>query len=217
MNAVRLAIRHTPETIHPIHDLVCRTPEIDRELLLYISVEDGRETAINYVDGDETVYREALASDVEIDEYEVYPADDGGCYTYIRHDLDPSNRALADALGRDRIAVVYPIEYRSDRRMILSLVMTSEDFREVSEAIPDAIEMDVLSVGSIPQLTGPPLTETQREAMKTAWELGYYAVPREASLADVAAELGCAASTASDLLRRGQATMVDAEFGTGGR
>jgi predicted DNA binding protein len=54
------------------------------------------------------------------------------------------------------------------------------------------------------------LTERQREALITAYEMGYYEKPREVSFEEVAGELGCASSTANELLRRAEATVVDA-------
>jgi predicted DNA binding protein len=52
------------------------------------------------------------------------------------------------------------------------------------------------------------LTDRQREAVRAAVEAGYYAVPREASLADVAEAIGCAESTASEHLRRAEAAVM---------
>lgn len=52
------------------------------------------------------------------------------------------------------------------------------------------------------------LTDPQREALVTARELGYFDVPRGASLSDVADELGVSPAACSERLRRGQATLV---------
>ena len=56
------------------------------------------------------------------------------------------------------------------------------------------------------------LTDRQREALATAHELGYFEVPRTASLGDVAAELGITAASASERLRRAQAELVASEL-----
>jgi len=52
------------------------------------------------------------------------------------------------------------------------------------------------------------LSAKQREALVTAAELGYYDVPRQASLSDVADDLGVSAQAASERLRRGVKTFV---------
>lgn len=47
------------------------------------------------------------------------------------------------------------------------------------------------------------LTDRQREVIAVAVELGYFSVPREATLSDVADEVGIGKSTAGEHLRRG--------------
>lgn len=55
---------------------------------------------------------------------------------------------------------------------------------------------------------GSLLTDRQREALGTALRMGYFEVPRKVRLADVAAELGVDTSTASGVLRRGEARVL---------
>jgi predicted DNA binding protein len=54
----------------------------------------------------------------------------------------------------------------------------------------------------------PGMTEPQREALVTAHEMGYFDVPRTASTADVADELGVAPASCSERLRRAQDHLV---------
>lgn len=53
------------------------------------------------------------------------------------------------------------------------------------------------------------LTEGQYETILTAFERGYYDVPREATLADLADELDVSHQALSERLRRGHATLVE--------
>lgn len=54
------------------------------------------------------------------------------------------------------------------------------------------------------------LTDSQREALTTARELGYFEIPRDASLADVANQCGVSSQAVSERIRRGTASLVDA-------
>jgi hypothetical protein len=56
---------------------------------------------------------------------------------------------------------------------------------------------------------GDGLTDAQREAIRTANRLGYFEIPRTATLSDVAAELGISASSCSERLRRAQTHLVE--------
>ncbi|PSP70306.1 DNA-binding protein, partial [Halobacteriales archaeon QH_8_67_27] len=56
------------------------------------------------------------------------------------------------------------------------------------------------------------LTDAQRAAVRTAYEMGHFDVPRRASLEDVADELGISASSCSERLRRAQTHLVETHF-----
>ena len=53
------------------------------------------------------------------------------------------------------------------------------------------------------------LTTVQREALTTARELGYFEIPRQASLTDIADHLEISSQALSERLRRGTATLID--------
>lgn len=61
---------------------------------------------------------------------------------------------------------------------------------------------------------GDGLTDRQREALRTAYQLGYFEIPRRTSLEAVADELGVAASSASERLRRAQTELVEKTVAT---
>jgi predicted DNA binding protein len=56
---------------------------------------------------------------------------------------------------------------------------------------------------------GEGLTDPQHEALRTAYELGHFEIPRRASLEDVAAELDISASSVSERLRRAQSKLIE--------
>jgi predicted DNA binding protein len=52
------------------------------------------------------------------------------------------------------------------------------------------------------------LTDRQREVIQTAFEMGYYEVPREISSEDIAAELGVDPSTVAEHLQRAERNLM---------
>ncbi|WP_254521705.1 helix-turn-helix domain-containing protein [Natrinema caseinilyticum] len=56
---------------------------------------------------------------------------------------------------------------------------------------------------------GEGLTDRQHEALRTAYELGHFDIPRRASLEDVATELDISASSVSERLRRAQTRLIE--------
>jgi len=61
---------------------------------------------------------------------------------------------------------------------------------------------------------GNGLTDRQDEALRIAYELGYFDVPRSASLEDVAEKLGIAPSSVSERLRRAQTQLIEETVAT---
>jgi hypothetical protein len=63
----------------------------------------------------------------------------------------------------------------------------------------------------------PPLTEPQREALVTAWERGYFEVPRKITLAELGTELGVSDTAVSQRLRRAIAGVLLSTLDRNGR
>jgi predicted DNA binding protein len=86
------------------------------------------------------------------------------------------------------------------------------DYCERQDIVLDVNQVFSESEFSVDGPTG--VTEPQREALVTAFEMGYFKQPREASLDDLATELDISSTAAGGRLRRGmenlvQTTLVD--------
>ncbi|WP_049926962.1 helix-turn-helix domain-containing protein [Halopiger goleimassiliensis] len=75
-------------------------------------------------------------------------------------------------------------------------------------------DVEVVRVRGIDDLerAGTPLTETQYETIWTAHELGYFDVPREITLEELAAELDVSHQALSERLRRSHAALISSEL-----
>lgn len=84
-------------------------------------------------------------------------------------------------------------------------------YRDVCEERDLAFELHAVYEQWLSESRGTrALTQAQREALTTARELGYFEIPRRATLADVASELGITPQSLSERLRRAIPTLVDA-------
>jgi predicted DNA binding protein len=126
-----------------------------------------------------------------------YEADETGHYEFVEH----------VGVVPDYPTVVrngwFSVDLRDTRERVTAIRDTLEaagmPFELVS--IVDSLDDDRL------------LTDRQCEAIDVALRAGYFEVPRESSLADVADTLGVDSSTASGLIRRGVATLVERDRG----
>ncbi|WP_226013154.1 helix-turn-helix domain-containing protein [Halomicrobium salinisoli] len=208
MKSLRLVLRHSAETIHPMHAFVCESPAVDREVFLEGRVHEGVETALTYVEGDREAYEAALQSRIDAEDYDVTPAGEEGFFLYVRQELDDAGQLLFDAFAQETLVIASPVEFRSDRTMRLTVVGHPDDLQAMLDALPEGVDADVRSIGDYGTKVGTALTDRQREALATAWDAGYYEVPRTAGIEDVADELDLAVSTVSDLLRRAESRLV---------
>jgi predicted DNA binding protein len=103
----------------------------------------------------------------------------------------------------------------SDRGMLLSLVGSQEAIRnmlrnfEEAGIVPDLHRLCEYEGG---QGTLDALTDRQLEVLKTAYNMGFYDVPREASIEDIAAEVGLNSGTVSEHLQRAERNILSQQF-----
>ena len=96
------------------------------------------------------------------------------------------------------------------------MVRHSDQLTAALADLPEAVGVEALRAGTYEREDGAPLSGRQREAVRTAWTVGYDDLPRTGELATVADRLGCGTSTASELLRRAERRLVAAALGERG-
>lgn len=115
----------------------------------------------------------------------------------------------------ERTALVpdYPVVVR-DGWFEVALTDTRDRFDAVRSALNrSSLTYELLSVVQSVDRSGL-LTDRQRELLERALQEGYFEVPRECTLGDVADTVGVDTSTASGVLRRAQARLVTHHLST---
>jgi DNA-binding CsgD family transcriptional regulator len=100
----------------------------------------------------------------------------------------------------------------------VSLVGPQEAIRDMlREYVEAGVNPELRSIGEYDGSDGPMtgLTDRQREVLETAYEAGYYEVPRTASTDDVATELGVDPSTVAEHLQRAERNLLTSHLTTG--
>lgn len=87
-------------------------------------------------------------------------------------------------------------------------------FREHLHDRDDSFELLNLTEPKEPRPSHGDLTSVQREALRTAREQGYYSVPRDTTVRELATELDMSHQNLSELLRRGTGKLIDATLAT---
>ena len=139
------------------------------------------------------------------------PNDDESFYSYVVQRTRKAEEAWRQAFTSRNLVVIPPIIYDDAGRMILTVVGDADDLQALLEDLPTEFELTVEEVGDYDRryaTISTSLTDRQLEAIEIAVDLGYYAVPWDASLKAVADELDCAESTASNHLRKAEARVM---------
>ena len=130
----------------------------------------------------------------------------------LRATWDREYIGVLTALAEAHVVVLSGVGTRDGWRFEVRSESRSEisDFREYCQA--HDIPVDITAVHALLPIQGEgyELTDTQREALVMAYEMGYFDTPREASLADVAAELDITQQSLSSRLRRGHRRLIAA-------
>lgn len=168
---------------------------------------------LSLVVGDRRRCREVVEGIDAVRRFDVAPIDHDRFYGYAEMDLRDADASLLEPFDDRGLVIVPPIVYEDSSRVRMTALGTEDSLTGLLDGFPDGVEIDVERVGDHDRLSGSlagRLTRRQFEALSVARELGYFEVPRTASLSAVASELGCSESAASTLLRNAEARLIDA-------
>jgi hypothetical protein len=198
---------------HPMHDFLVDDPRMEREELWSWSFVGETPTVLFRVFGAREPYRERIAGVGGVDDFQLTAPDgDGSFYALVRAAPMDDEWEWMLAFAQASLLVVPPVVYTDDGDAVFDVVGDADDLRQLLEQLPGTVDTTVEHVGDYDRRLGrdAPLTDRQRDVVAAAVDLGYYDVPREATLDDVAAELGVASSTVSDHLRKAEAAVMGA-------
>jgi DNA-directed RNA polymerase specialized sigma24 family protein len=172
-------------------ELVCRGTGAVVQVEVETALDEDRLSALECVDQWEQV--------AEVDDGQLYVV------AFTAPELSPE---LADEMD-DLVGVCDPDV--DEHGATLSLVGSQEAIAgtvgeyEAAGVSPDLRKLDAYEGRDRPM---DELTDRQREVIETAYEKGYYEVPREATTGDVAAELDVDPSTVAEHLQRAERNLL---------
>lgn len=205
---------HVPGGAFPgVDETIASVTGVTREELLHLERRaDGTYTMVYHLTLDDPDRLEdVLASDDEVIHAEILDA--GGRWYCFVHVTEPDE--FFDLIGiADEHALVIerPIQF-VDGGIQITVAGQSESLQAAFEKAAEAVDVRVEWSGGYdpaePDVLAR-LTERQREAIQAAYDLGFYEKPRRATYEEIADALECAPSTANELLRRAETTIVAA-------
>jgi len=171
-----------------------------------------------WVAGEDTpAFREAVRSDPQVGRFERLSAfDEGALYALRWADAvdgllqwvttSPDDVALLHAEGEEG---EWTLKFRFPSRDRIGTFRSFCDDHDIPLRVVRLYDLED------PKLGQYNLTRKQREALLRALDLGYFEVPRSATLAEVAETLDISAKSVSERLRRGQTNLVSNSLAIG--
>ena len=125
---------------------------------------------------------------------------------------ETSDQALFEFLGGSSLLPEFPLVVE-DGVMSFAITASQTNFESFGDQL-DATghRYELLSLVHSDGVGSSPLTDRQLECLTIAWRMGYFDVPRESTLAEVAAALNVDTSTVSEVIRRGTQSVLERFF-----
>ena len=209
MKRVQFSISYPDRLVHPLHERIVETAAVSRgEVLLWSPTADAttlcwfdtdRETAAELVSVVDTLVVRTLVAD----------GDGDGTYAFLRQEAFVFAEEILAAIGEAAVIFVPPVVFRDSGVVEFEAVGESPALRALHDALADLGDLAIEQVQPFERTrAASPLTDRQFAALEAAVAAGYYEVPRRGTVEDVAAALGCAKSTAGELVRKAEATVL---------
>jgi len=207
MKRIQLSATYPDQLIHPLHRSITNGTAITRaELLMWSPTVDA--TTLLWCDGS----REATETVIEdIDSLLVsnLVEDADGTYAFLRQDDYEFATSLLDVVANARVIFLPPVVFTQTGNVTFEAVGESEELSTLYEELSQLGDVTIEQVRAFERRHSPSrLTDRQRAALDAAASVGYYDVPRTGTIADVAAKLDCASSTAGELVRKAEAAVI---------
>ncbi|WP_115863857.1 helix-turn-helix domain-containing protein [Halorussus litoreus] len=213
MKRVSLALERSRENAHPLHRAVMNADDISTAEVVAWDVVRETPTTLSRLDGPEPAVEPLVEALPVVSSYAL-SADGATTYAFVQQERFEMDARLADALATPAVVALPPITYESEGTVEFTFVGTRSGVGDLLARLDGAVDYSLTGVGEYGGPGGTErLTDRQREAIAVAVDVGFYDVPRTGTMGDVATELGCTESTASELVRKGQAAVVRGQVG----
>lgn len=207
MKRVTFALTYPRDRAHPMHRRLMDGDGASRADLLTWG-PTGSVTTLFWYDGDEEAVGR-LVDAVDSVSTASLTAGGDGTYAFVRQTEYELDSAVLGLVARARVAFPPPVTFLDTGTVRFDAVGEAESVSEFHAGLDGTLDVTVERVNEFERARSPTgLTERQRDALEAAVAVGYYAVPRTGSVADVASALDCAPSTAGELLRRAESTVM---------
>jgi predicted DNA binding protein len=195
-------------TLHPLGEQLTADPAIERRAIHHVELlPDDTVLLFAEASGDRERYARVMEESPHVVDY-LTAGDDRWMAVSQFEPTEPVRRAL-ELRRESQLVIETPIRVTSDGSIKMTCLGTDETFEKLSEDVGEAesLRIELLEMGDYDPDDSSfrrMFTSRQEEVLETAVDLGYFDVPRQAELNDVAEVVGITPTTASEHLRKAE-------------
>lgn len=176
-------------------------------------LEDEGKHSVPQIEVENRLDEDRLDTLEPVDDWELV-SEEGETYLYL---LEITALEMPERTSEDHDDLVGVCEPTVEERgMLLSLVGSQDTIRDMLRNFEEAgVTPDLCSLGEYEgegERTLDALTDRQFEVLQTAYDMGFYEVPREASTEEIAEELGVDVATVSEHLQRAERNLLSQQL-----
>lgn len=207
MKRAQCTVTYPPELRHPLHEHVVTAGALTRAALLTWSPTPDA-TSLLWCDGDRSSTAAAVAAIDSVVASEFVEGEDG-TFAFVHQERYEFADVLLETIADVDVVFVPPVEFEATGDVRFDAVGERAGLGRLLDRLSDLGSVTVDRVRPFPRNRPETLlTDRQQAALEAAIDVGYYEVPRDGSVEDVAGRLDCSASTAGELVRKAEAAVV---------
>lgn len=210
MKRIAVEVSYPSSLRHPLHEALIATEGDASQASLLTWGPVGDVSSLIWVDAPWEPTSSLLDSMDSTGDTHLLKAPDGTYAVVRQHDYEFPDAVLS-VIERAEVVFLPPLTFHADGTIEIAAVGSSVGLGSFVEALETLATVRIQTVHPYRRDgVRAALTDRQQHALSVALQAGYYAIPREASVEDVAAELSCASSTAGEILRRAERSVIAA-------
>lgn len=197
--------------LHPFGTIVRDNPEIKRRAIHHFNaLADEHAMILVEFEGPVDEIRRVVDEEADVISSKV-SATEAGVFVYAHFHPKDWTKQLYTASLTSEIFVDMPMYYTDRGALEITTIGEFEEIQNSRVELPDGVGLELISTGEYTPTSDEvyeQLTSKQQETLRAAIEIGYYEEPRRVTYQDVAEELGVAAGTVGEHLRKVESTVL---------
>lgn len=182
-----------------------------RQLHHFNLVNDETVVLLYHIQGDLEDIETVLDATPDVLNYDLVDQGEGGGFAYIHCELDDPVRSIVSTLHQYEVVLDMPLKFTDDGSVKATLIGEESVLGEALEAISESVTVQLEKTGMYHpggQDLGATLTDRQHQILTVAVDHGYYEVPRQSTLEDIAAEMDLSRATVGEHLQKIEANVL---------